>query len=524
MKAVSTTRRRFIASTGAWLGASAAGIAADPQRSRTISIFHTTDLHGNILPTRTYDGVPDVGGLARCATRIRQWRRESPHSILLDIGDVYQGTAESRINNGNLMIQQFNRLGYDAWTLGNHDFDWGPEALENNLALSKSPILTGNIRVAGKSPGSLDGAWKGVLPWMMKEVGGFRIALIGLVTPGLPYWLSPQSLGGVLVEAPAESLKRSIAQARSAKADAIVVMSHMGWRYSDDFANPVRDMLKQAPGADVMLAGHTHQNQPSWMSSDVLCTQAGYYGIHCGRVDLTFDLETRKLTGRQAVTEYMDDRFALDPAVMELAAPDLKTASEQQARKVGSVTRTIKGTGSDNPLARLFCECFAEALKRNKTPVDGVFHGTFGTGDLPPGDITVGDCWTLLPYENLLVTAELCAEELIEIVREEHSVRKSDRILWPFDVKLDHDGCPYVSSYTANPSPQARVSPSASTATTPSPAASPSCASAKSCPDPRPNSPKPPSKPAPRSSTASSPAARSDEISRFLHWHFTRTR
>ena len=136
-------------------------------------------------PPRTYTGIENVGGLARCATCIRQWRRESPDSLLLDIGDVYQGTAESLVNNGNLMIGLFNRLGYDAWTLGNHDFDWGPEALEKNLALSKSPILTGNIRVAGKSPGTLDGAWKNVLPWMMKEVGGFRIALIGLVTPGL---------------------------------------------------------------------------------------------------------------------------------------------------------------------------------------------------------------------------------------------------------------------------------------------------------------------------------------------------
>ncbi len=512
MTAMSTTRRRFIAGTGAWLGASAAGIAADPQRSRIISIFHTTDLHGNILPTRTYDGVPDVGGLARCATRIRQWRRESPHSILLDIGDVYQGTAESRINNGNLMIQQFNRLGYDAWTLGNHDFDWGPEALENNLALSKSPILTGNIRVAGKSPGSLNGAWKDVLPWMMKEVGGFRIALIGLVTPGLPYWLSQESLGGVHVEAPTESLKRSIAQARSAKADAIVVMSHMGWRYFDDFANPVREMLKQAPGADVMLAGHTHQNQPSWMSSDVLCTQAGYYGIHCGRVDLTFDLETRKLTGRQAVTEYMDDRFALDPAVMELAAPDLKTASEQQARKVGSVTRTIKGTGSGQSPRPPFLRVFCRSAQTQQDARRRGFSRHVRHRRLPAGDITVGDCWTLLPYENLLVTAELCAEELIgDRPRRARASGSPTASSGPSTSKLDHDGTPCVSISTANPSPRARVSPSASTATTPSPADSPSCASAKSCPDPRPNSPKPPSKPAPRSSTASSPAARSDD-------------
>ena len=95
MNEFAISRRRFLASTGAWLGASAAGIAATSDKSRTVSIFHTTDLHGHIMPTQTYDGMENVGGLARCATCIRQWRRESPDSLLVDVGDVYQGTAES---------------------------------------------------------------------------------------------------------------------------------------------------------------------------------------------------------------------------------------------------------------------------------------------------------------------------------------------------------------------------------------------------------------------------------------------
>ena len=440
MNGAMQTKRRFLANTGGWLGASALRLRANHATTRTVSIFHTTDLHGHIVPTQTYSGIQDVGGFARCATCIRQWRRESPHSILVDIGDVYQGTAESLNNKGNLMIGLFNRLGYDAWTLGNHDFDWGPEALGKNLSLSTSPILTGNILVSGKAPGALDHAWKPVLPWMMKEVGGFRIALIGLVTPGLPYWLPTQTLGGVTVQPPLESLRKSIAEARSAKADAIIVMGHIGWRASDDFANPVRETLKQTPEVDIFLAGHTHQDKPSWMTGNILCTQAGYHGIHCGRVDLTFDLESRKLIDRRVATVFMDKTFALDPAVMEMAGPDLKTSAEQLSRKIGTVTTPTKGTGADNSLARFFCECFADALKRNQTPVDGVFHGTFGTGDLPAGDITVGDCWKLLPYENLLTTVELSAEELVEIIKEDHKVYKSDRTLWPFAITIDRKG------------------------------------------------------------------------------------
>lgn len=434
------TRRKFLAGTGAWLGASALGFGAGEERTKTISIFHTTDLHGHILPTQTYDGVPDVGGFARCVSCIRQWRKENPDSLLLDIGDVYQGTAESLNNGGKLMIGLFNRLGYDAWTLGNHDFDWGPEQLETNLSLSKSPVLTGNLQRGGKVPGTFDGNWQGVKPWTMKQVGGFKIALVGLVTPGLPYWLSPETLGGVAPTDPAESLRRSLAEARAEKADAIVVMGHMGWRKDDDFANPVHEILRANEGVDIFLAGHTHQDKPSWELGSVLCSQASYYGVNCGRVDLTFDLESRKLVSRRAYTVLMDKRFDLDPVVMEVAQPELKKAEEQLARKLGSVKEVIPGKGRNSRVCQLFCEFFSEALQRNNTPVDGIFHGTFGTGDIAPGDVTVADCWKMLPYENLLSIIEFSGSELVEIVREDKKEYQSDRLLWPFDLKLDKEG------------------------------------------------------------------------------------
>ena len=441
-------RRQFLATTAGWLAAGNSGLRAKPEDRRTISLIHTTDLHGHIAPTRTYTGTENVGGFARCATMIRQWRREHPDSLLLDMGDVWQGTPASHADQGSIMMRLFNRLGYDAWALGNHDFDWGPATTRRNLALSKSPILAANLRIDGMPAGSATAEWAAVKPWVLREIGGFRIALIGLITPGLPYWLAPETLGGVEATPPAEALRRCIAEARAAKADAIAVMAHMGWRNEDDFANPIRQMLRDAPGADVLLAGHTHQDRPSWKTGPTLCTQASYHGIHCGRLDLTFDAHSRKLISCEAVTALMDHSIEADPAVMEEASPALRASAELLARKLGTVTRTIKGGGRDNELATLFCELFAAALAKNKTPVDGVFHGTFGTGELPPGDLTIGDCWKLLPYENLLVTARLTTEELIEILKEERRVRQSDRILWPFDLRLSREGT--VTRFTRN--------------------------------------------------------------------------
>ena len=440
------TRRDFLAGAAgagaAWIAGGSLAEARDLGKARTISIFHTTDLHGRILPTSTYEGLDDVGGFARCATCIRQWRRESPHSLTVDVGDVVQGTAVSLDSGGGIMIDLFNRLGYDAWTLGNHDFDWGPEKLEANLALSKSPVLTGNLERAGAAPGAYTGAWGSVKPWVVKEVGGFRIGLIGLITPGLPYWLAPETLGGAAATDPAVALATSLQEVRGEKPDAIVVMGHMGWRFQDDYANPVRELLRDAKDVDIYLAGHSHQNQPAWTLHDVLCSQASYHGIHCGRIDLTFDVDSRRLVERRAFTVLMDDRFELDPAVMERARPDLAKADEQLARRVATVAKTIDGKGRGNDVAKLLCETFAAALGKNKMPVEGVFHGTFATGDLAPGELTVADCWKIIPYENMLATADVAARDLLTIVAEDAGDKKSDRTLWPFEVVRGDGGRP----------------------------------------------------------------------------------
>jgi 5'-nucleotidase / UDP-sugar diphosphatase len=442
-------RRGFLAGAGAslgtaWLDPEAVLRADELGRARTISIFHTTDLHGHIVPTSTYEGLDDVGGLARCATCIREWRRMSPHSLTVDVGDVVQGTATSLRSDGRLMIDLFNRLGYDAWALGNHDFDWGPEALASLLETSQAPVLTANLTRGGKTPGGFDGAWRNVRPWMIREVGGFRIALVGLITPGLESWLPRELLDGVVPVDPLQSLTVAVAEAKGENPDAIVVIGHMGWRFNDDYANPIRELLRDAKDIDVYLAGHSHQNKPAWMLHGTLCSQASYHGIHCGRVDLTFDLATRKLVDRRVYTLLMDDRFAADPLVMQVAQPDLAASAAELARPVATATREVPGEGRDSPLGRLLCESFATALTRAGSPVDGVLHGTFATGPLRAGPVTVGDCWRIIPYENRLVTGELTAGELADVLAEDANDKRSDRTLWPFEVKRDEKGRPAV--------------------------------------------------------------------------------
>src|SRR5437762_6497361 len=145
------TRRDFLKLVGgagvisAFPSLSHAAVALNSDTVR-ISILHTTDLHGHILPTADYGGNPDRGGLARCVTQIRRWQKENANSILIDIGDVYQGTDLGLRSKGELMIDLFNYLKYDAWIIGNHEFDWGIEPFQQALQRSRSEEHTSELQ------------------------------------------------------------------------------------------------------------------------------------------------------------------------------------------------------------------------------------------------------------------------------------------------------------------------------------------------------------------------------------------
>src|SRR6516164_640312 len=181
-----------------------------------ISILHTTDLHGHILPTSDYDGTADRGGFARCVTQIRRWRRQNPNSILIDVGDVYQGTDVSLRNKGELMIDLFNHLKYDAWVIGNHEFDWGIEPFTNAVQKSAMPVLGANTAFDGKLAGS-SSDWQHpfakVQPFIVKQIGGIKIAIIGITTPGMSFWLPREFTAGIDFQYPVDAVRRAIAKA-----------------------------------------------------------------------------------------------------------------------------------------------------------------------------------------------------------------------------------------------------------------------------------------------------------------------
>ena len=460
------TRREFLKlagqagllSTVPTLASAAAALNPD---TVCISILHTTDLHGHILPTSDYDGNLNRGGLARCATQIKRWQRENPNSILIDVGDVYQGTDVSLRNKGALMIDLLNHLEYDAWVVGNHEFDWGMECFERALQQSNMPVLASNMLMEGKPAGEFPDAnhpFAKIQSFILKEIAGIKIAIIGVTTPGMPFWLWPEFTRGLDFRHPVEPVRRAIASAKRGGANAIVLTGHMGLKTrtgGDDFANTVMMLTSEFPEVAVFIAGHTHQDVPSRLTNGVLFTQADHFGIHVGRVDLLFDRNSKKLLRREAICELMDNRFGCDQMVLSRSKSHLAESSAAVSEPIGELAEILHGRshpGRPSDVERLIGAAITEMLLERNVPVDGVMHGTFdGNADLIAGPKTVNDVWNIIPFENYIVTAQLSPEE-IKVAMEDVFASHEKRNLLGFELKTEgrRENCKIVSMTLAS--------------------------------------------------------------------------
>ena len=450
----SWTRRDFLKLAGgagllsAFPTLASASAALEPD-TVCVSILHTTDLHGHILPTADYNGNTDYGGLARCAAQIRRWRRQNSNSILIDVGDVYQGTEVSLRNKGKLMIDLFNHLKYDAWIVGNHEFDWGIETFIDALQRSTMPVLAANTLLNGKPAGASSDSqhpFAKIQPFILKEIAGIKLAIIGVTTPGMPFWLGPEFTRGIEFQSPVEPVRRAIATAKREGADTIVLSGHMGLKMrtgGDDFANTVMALTSEFQDAAVFIAGHTHQAIPSRLTNGMLFTQADHFGIHVGRVDLLFDRNSKKLLHREAACQVMDHRVHCDHVIVSRAKSELAESDAALSSPVGELAETLRSRsrpGVPGDVERLIGAAITEALLERNAPVDGVMHGAFDDkATFAAGPKTLNDIWNLLPYENYIVTGQLSAEE-IKAVMEEVFASHEKRNLLGFEVKTQGHG------------------------------------------------------------------------------------
>ncbi len=281
-------------------GSAAVGLALNNfscSSHKNITILHTNDVHSHVEPfSKDHSEFPNKGGFERRATLISEIRRQNPNTLLFDAGDIFQGTPYFNFYGGEIEFKLMSMLGYDAITIGNHDFDNGMDGLDKQLPNAKFDIISSNYDFKNTILESKVSDYKIYNKSGIKiGVFGLGIELEGLVSKDLykeTKYLDPIDIANDT----AKKLKES------ENCDIVICLSHLGYKY-EKFPNKVSDLnlAKSTKNIDLIIGGHTHtfMNKPVVVKNnagnDVLINQVGCFGLYLGRIDFSFDSDNNKI-------------------------------------------------------------------------------------------------------------------------------------------------------------------------------------------------------------------------------------
>jgi len=433
----------------ALLAAACAGAPPRPagQDLVTLTVIGTNDLHGHLRE------LPLLAGY------LANLRRARPGAVvLLDGGDLFQGTLESNLAEGSPVVSAYEALGYDAVAIGNHEFDYGPAgeratpakptddprgALRARIAEAGFPFLAANLTLAssGKPLGI------GELPVKVLERQGVRIGLVGVTTEQTLTTTIRANVADLRVEPLALSIARRAARLRrEERCQLVIVLAHAGGSCSDT-SNP-RDLSRceldseifqvaaaLPPGAvDAIVAGHTHRTVAHFVNG-IPILESWAYGRGFGRLDLSFDRRARSVTDVKVHAPqslcaerpepgsdpsacrrgaYEGSPVVADAAIAALIAPALAGAEEAKNRPLGVRLETAIQRGSgESALGNLFTDLMLAA--RPAADV-ALYNGGGLRADLPAGPLVYGSFYEALPFDNSFASLRLPASALREIL------------------------------------------------------------------------------------------------------------
>jgi len=389
----------------------------------TVTILHTNDLHAHVEPVAYRGG--ELGGYARHAALVARFRASDPNPVLLCAGDTFQGTLAFNVYEGLADLAIMNVMGYQAMTLGNHEFDRGPAVLARFAALARFPLLAANLDLADEP--SLAGVVK---PSAVLEVGGERLGIVGAVPPDLQSISSPGPTVRLLdLES---SVQAAVDALTAAGVDKVILLSHLGYR--DDLA-----LAPRLRGVDVIVGGHSHTllgavphlPQPAGEyptvvqdrdGHTVLVVQAWEWGKVLGRIQVSFDEAGRVAGWDQAGPVPVDASVPEDPTVKSLVAAFERPLAAARDRVVGhtagGIARTrVTARHAESPMANVVADAMLAATAAAGSVAAFVNIGGVRAG-IEPGPITYGQAVTVQPFANTLVQIDLTGAELKEILEE----------------------------------------------------------------------------------------------------------
>ncbi|MBU8871199.1 MAG: bifunctional metallophosphatase/5'-nucleotidase [Gemmatimonadales bacterium] len=409
-----------------------------------LNLLWTNDVHGHIAPepARFMNPAfpPPLGGAASAARYIKEIRSKAAAAgeevLLVDAGDMFQGTPIGSKTQGTAVIEYFNAIGYDLVVPGNHDFDMGRENAERLARMSNFPWLACNL--VQESTGKIVDWCK---PYLMLDYQGIKIGVVGIITPSTKSMSFPQNVAGLEFQDMAAKLAEYRDIVKAEGADIVFLAIHEGlpfdpkegWKsitgstqtetatelqgtfgsnYSSGGMN-LMELVNQVPGIDFAVGGHTHRGyHHPWIDpiNHTMCFETFGNGSSIGHAILLIDRETKTLLGyegahdRGTLITLFEDEIWPDEEIAELIRPHQEKAEAALSKVVGSSAVALgRGGAGSNLIGNLVTDAMREYFD-----ADFSFQNLGGLrADLPAGDLTARDIFTVLPFGNELVLVEM---------------------------------------------------------------------------------------------------------------------
>lgn len=450
--------------------------ASAPAGTFTLSVIGTNDLHGGVLPRG--DG---RGGLALFSSYVKNLRaarqKDGGRVLLIDAGDLFQGTLESNLNEGAAVMSAYNALGYDASAIGNHEFDYGPVgeaatptkpgddprgALKARMAEAKFPFLAANLLYA-RTKKPVD--WPNVRGYTIVDVNGSKVAIIGLVTAVTLATTIANNVSDLEVAPLASTIESNAAAARKAGATVVIVTAHAGsvcsdWRNPDDLSSCALDeeimqVARALPPAsiDLIVAGHRHETI-AHLVNGIPIVESRNSGRAFGRVDLTISRANNRAVSKRifpvheicaredeqdrncdpALTKgrtlvpatYEGAPIAPDPAIEKLLAPAVEAVKTLKEEKLGPILETPirRSYEAESEEGNLFADMMLAA--RPEATLATTNGGSL-RANFPIGPITYGLLYEAQPFDNRFAFVRMTGDDLRLMVLE--NLESNDGIL-----------------------------------------------------------------------------------------------
>lgn len=399
-------------------------VGAAHSNAQTIRIIYTTDTHGSIFPYNFVTGEDAQHSLAQAVTYIEEARNSSDNVILLDAGDMLQGTPAVYYYNNvdtahNIIPRIYNHLKYDAVCIGNHDIETGHAVYDKVVGEMNMPVLGANVinKATGKPY---------FQPYTVVERAGKRIAILGITTPYVPHWLPEYYWSGMEFTDMIESAKYWMDYIqKNEKPDAVVGLFHSGYDYThsyqkaEDKCNENASVLvgEQVDGFDLILIGHDHKVYNTTVKSpsgrNVPICDAGTAARYIGDATMEFSKGSKSPVVSSKLVAMTNE--GVSKSFSQQFLPQMLAIKAYAKKVVGQLDEDLISSDCLFGSAKFVNLIHATMLKHSGAQIS-LAAPLLVDMDIPKGDVTVGNMFTLYKFENMLSVVRLTGEEIIKFL------------------------------------------------------------------------------------------------------------